>query len=428
MADIFVSYRRDDSRWSAGRINDHLVAAFGSERVFFDTLTMEPGADFHEVIGASVGECRVLLAVIGPGWLRTLEERGASAGDFVCVEIAEALRRGVRVVPILIDGAAPPTEDILPPDLKPLARRHAVSITPERCRSEVECLVGFLRSYLGDAGCPAVARSTSPFRDADVAPEMMPVPAGTFLMGTRLRRDAGDDEEGPQHEVAITHNLAVARYTTTVAQYQVFVESTGYAFEERMFTCEDETWRERIGRSYQSPGFGQTAQHPAVGVSWEDANAYCAWLSQITGRSYRLLSEAEWEYCCRAGSTSAFSWGPRIAPDRANYDGGCSCSEPSTPPRGTVRVDGFAPNAWGLYQMHGNVWEWCEDAWRDSYAGATTDGSAWAEPDAPLRVLRGGSWTSVPTLLRAAARNKERPTIRMSTIGFRVARDLDEAA
>lgn len=425
MADIFVSYRRDDSRWSAGRINDHLVAAFGSERIFFDTLTMEPGADFHEVIGSSVGECRVLLAVIGPGWLKTLEERATSNGDFVCVEIAEALRRGVRVVPLLIDGAAPPTEDMLPPDLKPLARRHAITITPERCPSEIQRLVGFLKSYLGEIGSAAHQRPGAPFRDTPDAPEMVAVPSGAFLMGAPPGQDAGDHDEGPQHEVHVPRPFAVGRYAVTVAQFDVFVESTGYAYGSRIFTCDDDVWRERNGRSYRDPGFSQSAQHPAVGVSWADALTYCAWLSRTTGRRYHLLSEAQWEYCCRAGSTSAFAWGPRMVRSRANYDAGGACRDPSAPPTGTVRVDDFAPNAWGLYQMHGNIWEWCEDTWHDSYDGAPCDGSSWQDERAALRVVRGGSWMSVPTLLRSATRNKERPAIRMNTIGFRVARALE---
>jgi formylglycine-generating enzyme required for sulfatase activity len=109
---------------------------------------------------------------------------------------------------------------------------------------------------------------------------------------------------------------------------------------------------------------------------------------------------------------------------RANYDGG-ACRDASSSPVGTVRVDHFAPNPWGLYQMHGNIWEWCDDEWHDSYDGAPGDGSSWLEEEATLRVVRGGSWMSVPTLLRSAARNKERPAIRMNTIGFRVARALE---
>lgn len=447
MADIFISYRRDDSRWSAGRINDHLVAAFGSQRVFFDALTIEPGADFHEVIGNSVSECRVLLAIIGPGWLRTLDDPSGANGDFVSVEIAEALRRGVRVVPLLIDGAPPPTEDMLPAELKPLARRHALAITSERCSSEIERLVRFLKSYLGDPAPPSIGTNglgsggrfacahprdsdphycPEPFRDMSEAPEMVVVPSGGFIMGAPSDLRSSEQDEGPQHEVVVSHPFSAGRYAVTVAEFDAFVQATGYAMGDRMFTCEADVWREREGRSYRSPGFEQSPHHPAVGVSWHDAVAYCAWLSRLTGHYYRLLSEAEWEYCCRAGTSTAFAWGASIVGSQANYDAGSS--RDMARPHGTARVDAYPPNAWGLYQMHGNVWEWCEDTWHDSYDGAPRDGSPWEDDSSHLRVVRGGSWMSVPTLLRSAARNKERPATRMSTIGFRVVRTLDEAA
>ncbi|MGE0699316.1 MAG: SUMF1/EgtB/PvdO family nonheme iron enzyme [Hyphomicrobiaceae bacterium] len=416
MAEIFVSYRRDDSCWSAGRINDHLVSAFGAEKIFFDTINIEPGADFHETIGDSVGRCRVLLAVIGPGWRKTLEERLGRDGDFVCVEIAEALRRGVRVIPLLIDGATPPSEDILPPDLKPLARRHAFPITSERCRSDVDRLIAFLRTYLGDAAgrrCPAAR---------PVHPEMVVVPPGRFVMGADCAVDR-PDEAGPRHDVTIERPIAVGRHAVTLAEFSAFVEATGRRIEPSMFTCEEDRWHERRGRSFLTPGVVQSPHHPAVGVSWHDANAYCAWLTEMTGTRYRLLSEAEWEYCCRAGSTTPYSWGARITPSLANYDDvgeGCRTGRERAH-QATAPVGAYPGNAWGLCQMHGNVWEWCGDDWHDSYDGAPADGSVWTGGDADLRVLRGGSWMSVPTLLRSATRNKESPDTRMSTIGFRVA-------
>ena len=445
MADIFISYRRDDTRWSAGRINDHLVAAFGSQRVFFDAITIEPGADFHEVIGSSVSECRVLLAIIGPGWLRTLDDRAGAHGDFVSVEIAEALRRGVRVVPLLIDGAPPPTEDMLPSELKPLARRHALAITSERCSSELERLVRFLKSYLGEPAPQSVGPTSpgyggksrcaqprnispqygqEPFRHAREAPEMVVVPAGSFTMGAPSDQKGGLEEEQPRHEVFVTQPFLVGRCAVTVAEFDAFVQATGYAIPDRMFTCEADVWRERERRSYRSPGFEQSSRHPAVGISWHDAVAYCAWLSSLTGRGYRLMSEAEWEYCCRAGTSTPFAWGPGIVSSQANYD--AASSRDLARPRGTVRVDAFLPNAWGLHQMHGNIWEWCEDHWHDSYEGAPCDGSAWEDDGSDLRVVRGGSWMSVAPLLQSSVRNKERPTTRMTTIGFRVARSLGE--
>jgi hypothetical protein len=136
MTDIFVSYRRDDSQWSAGRINDRLEAVFGVGRVFFDTVTIRPGEDFHQVLGNRVGSCRVLFAVIGPRWLEILMARLGEPNDFVRIEIAEGLQRKVRVVPVLIDGAKPPPAVQLPDDLKALARLNAVPVRADTFRSD----------------------------------------------------------------------------------------------------------------------------------------------------------------------------------------------------------------------------------------------------------------------------------------------------
>jgi len=151
MADIFVCYRREDAQWSAGRINDSLVHAFGHGRVFFDTVTIQPGEDFVEVLGAKVGGCRVLLAVIGPNWLDILDRRRGDDNDFVRVEIAEALRRNVRIVPVLIDGARPPPAERLPVEFKPLSRRHAVPVRADTFHADVNGLIKFLREFLNAA-------------------------------------------------------------------------------------------------------------------------------------------------------------------------------------------------------------------------------------------------------------------------------------
>ncbi|MGA7326727.1 MAG: formylglycine-generating enzyme family protein [Rhodomicrobium sp.] len=151
-------------------------------------------------------------------------------------------------------------------------------------------------------------------------------------------------------------------------------------------------------------------------MSWNDAKAFVAWLSQKTGRSYRLLSEAEREYVTRAGTTTPFWWGSTITPEQANYDGKQAK---------TVPVKSFQPNPWGLYQVHGNVWEWVDDCWHDSYEGAPTDGSAWTAEGCGMRTLRGGSWGSNSDFLRSAYRGNYLPTLRDANSGFRLARTLD---
>ena len=162
-------------------------------------------------------------------------------------------------------------------------------------------------------------------------------------------------------------------------------------------------------------------------VNWNEAKAYVAWLSRETGKSYWLLSEAEREYASRAATTTPFWWGTSIMPQQANYDGnfvyagGGSKGEYR---QRTVPVASFTVNPWGLYQVHGNVWEWTEDCYDPSYSGAQNDGSPRTAGDCKRRVLRGGSWGSIPRYLRSAARNRGLPDSRDYSVGFRVARTL----
>jgi formylglycine-generating enzyme required for sulfatase activity len=158
-------------------------------------------------------------------------------------------------------------------------------------------------------------------------------------------------------------------------------------------------------------------------VSWEDAKAYAGWLSKKTGKAYRLLSEAEYEYAARAGAATPFLWGSSITTDEANYKGnsvnvGGAKGEYRAK---TVRVKSFNANPWGLYQVHGNAWSWVEDCANDTYDGAPSDGSAWTRPDCSARVLRGGSWDENPEDLAAASRSYNIPEGRMNDWSFRVA-------
>jgi len=234
------------------------------------------------------------------------------------------------------------------------------------------------------------------------------------------------EPEGPQHWVTISRPFAVGRFAVTVGEFMTFVEATSYPIPESMVTGEDDVWRERQGRSFLNPGHAQSTRHPVVGVVWHDAQAYVAWLARCTGLSYRLPSEAEWEYAARAGTTSPFWWGATISTEQANYNGQWTygAGETGIYREGPVPVDMFAPNPWGLYQVHGNVWEWCEDCWTPNYDGAPTDGSAWVSGDPSVRVLRGGSWLNGPHVLRSAMRLGDPATFRHPSFGFRVVRSL----
>jgi formylglycine-generating enzyme required for sulfatase activity len=249
------------------------------------------------------------------------------------------------------------------------------------------------------------AGKTEWFRDFAAAPEMVIVPAGTFLMGSR---DEGDEDERPQHKVTIACPFAVGRFAITFDEWDAALRHGGVKHNPG-----DEGW----GRG----------RRPVINVSWEDATTYVGWLSRETGKSYRLLSEAEWEYCCRAGTATPFWWGSSISASQANYDGNYTYGGGSKGEyrERTVPVDSFAANPFGLYQVHGNVWEWVEDCWHKDYSGnPPSDGSVWPGGDPSSRVLRGGSWVGIPQYLRSAIRDRGPPGVRNSGIGFRVARTL----
>lgn len=250
-------------------------------------------------------------------------------------------------------------------------------------------------------GLPVLFRH--PMREGEPGPEMVVVPAGAFLMGSPDAEPGHLQHESPQHRVVFAKPFAVGRYAVTFDEYDRFCTASK---------------RDRPGDG----GWGR-GKRPVVNVSWYDAQEYCAWLAAQTGQGYRLPNEAEWEYACRAGSTTAFWWGDAINTGQANYGGhwpygGGASGEFREQ---TVPADAFLPNPWGLYQMHGNVWEWCADHWHGDYSGAPDDGSLWADGDTDFRVLRGGSWISHPGRLRSARRNRGGAVYRVGSRGFRVA-------
>jgi len=222
------------------------------------------------------------------------------------------------------------------------------------------------------------------------------------------------------------------RYAISKGEFTAFVRAKGYQTEaERGDGCNawnGKEWKKDAAYNWRNVGFAQADNHPVVCVSWNDAQAYIGWLNQTSGQTYRLLSEAEREYATRGGSQSAFWWGDTISTAQANYDGARPSYNGS--PEGeyreaTVPVNSFSPNPFGLYNVHGNVWEWVEDCWHNSYSGAPTDGSAWTTGcSGNYRVLRGGSWDFDPASLRSAYRNWYARDIRHGFIGLRLARTL----
>jgi formylglycine-generating enzyme required for sulfatase activity len=242
---------------------------------------------------------------------------------------------------------------------------------------------------------------------SDGCPQMVEIPSGRFLMGSdRYSR------EQPQHSVRIDSPLLVERFETTFNDWDACVKAGGCVHN----------------RHPADDGWGR-GRRPVINVSWEDAKDYAAWLSIKTGKQYRLLTEAEWEYAARAGSTTTYPWGDKIDCGKAAYDAGrgsdCAARTGDVTLHGTRVVGAYPPNRWGLYDMIGNVWEWCEDNWHPDYHGAPDDGSAWRGGDVSMRILRGGAWNYGPSALRSADRNWYPLNGRTSYIGFRVVRQSD---
>jgi formylglycine-generating enzyme required for sulfatase activity len=248
------------------------------------------------------------------------------------------------------------------------------------------------------------AGRTECFKDAEFAPEMVAVPAGEFWMGSKDGEGNGD--ERPRHKVTIAEPFAVGRFAVTFDEWDAARAAGGVSHKP----------------SGQIGGRGR--RRPVIDVSWDDARAYVKWLSFTTVQPYRLLSEAEWEYCCRAGTETQFWWGDGISREQASYDGNYAFGKGAKDNQKLAPVNSFRPNPWGLYQVHGNVWEWCADCWHGNYRDAPADGSAWTAGDSQYRVLRGGSWGGGPDTLRSARRIVNSRDDRFQDVGFRVARTL----
>lgn len=265
------------------------------------------------------------------------------------------------------------------------------------------------------------------FRDLVSGPEMVVVPSGRFLMGSPEDEPERSASDNPIHEVNVSEPFCVGRYAVTRREFAQFVDASGYSSESGAYVWTASRWRFDREACWKKPGFEQGDDHPAVCISWRDAKAYAEWLSKETGQVYSLLSEAEWEYVARAGTSTTFWWGPEITPELANYDCSHLFSGGGTTGawrQGTVAVDSFAPNPWGLYQVLGNCWEWTEDCWNDNHSIQQQDGSARTTGNCTVRVVRGGSWFAVPQGLRCATRYSYVANGRYSLQGFRLRRSL----
>jgi formylglycine-generating enzyme required for sulfatase activity len=255
---------------------------------------------------------------------------------------------------------------------------------------------------------PEAERALKPgeaFREcAKDCPEMVVVPADEFMMGSSVNEmghlSNEDDGNGHQNKVTISRPFAVSKFDATFADWDACVSVGG------CLPISDSRW----GRGTR----------PVINVTWDDAQTYVVWLSRMTGKTYRLLTEAEWEYAARAGTRTAYFWGDEIGKENANCNG-CASRWDN---RQTSPVGSFKPNAFGLYDMAGNVWQWVQDCYHRNYNGAPMDGSVWDAGDCRSRVIRAGSWIDAPQVLRSAHRRGNSAVNRNSHLGFRVARTL----
>ncbi|SAK65921.1 serine/threonine kinase [Caballeronia hypogeia] len=256
------------------------------------------------------------------------------------------------------------------------------------------------------AAAPAAVKAASKaasgeIKDCPSCPVLIPLSPGSFTMGS----NNDDPAEKPPHRVSIAHPFAIGKYEVTVEQWNA---------------CTDAGACTRIAPDAES-STPPPANSPMRNVSWDDANVYVKWLSKVAGKSYRLPTEAEWEYAARGGTQSTYWWGDQMKKGTADCK---DCGDPYKPDAPTP-VGSFAANPYGLYDVNGSVWEWVADCWHSSYKSAPADGRAWDDPSCSVRVIRGGSWREGAAYMQSATRFKYSASVRQSQNGFRVVRDME---
>jgi len=306
-----------------------------------------------------------------------------------------------------------------------------------------------LVALLACLGSAAHAKSgIKAFRDCANCPEVVALPAGGFMMGTPAAAEIASGMPAPQagkaapvHRVTFAEGFAMARYPVTVAEFRAFVDESGYRPSDSCTTQHKHDghfiYENARGFTWRSPGFAQGDNYPVVCVSAEDGEAYAAWLSRKTGHRYALPNEAQYEYAARAGTATAYYWGDVRDARACEYsnqpdlDQAKALNAPSGPDYRFQCSDGYAftspvgnykPNAWGLYDMQGNIWEWTADCWNDNYSGAPVDGSTWTAGDCDARSSRGGSYGNAVFSTYVAVRAPRHASYVGHSWGFRVVR------
>jgi formylglycine-generating enzyme required for sulfatase activity len=434
---LFISYTRADRGWvdRLQRMMAPLLRDSRQELKLWDDSQIEPGAKWRQTIEMALQQAQVALLLVSDAFL---------ASEFVMNEevpklLAAAEAEGVRILwvslsPCLVEytpihayQAVLPLDHYLE-ELSPPQQQRALKRIAETIRDALREPVPQPEIDPEPVAAPepeprqvqveAVAREQELEQElgAGVSLRLIQVPAGQFLMGSPADEPQRSEDEGPQHRVRLPGFL-MAQTPITQAQWRQVA-----SWQER----EAERWGREINPTPSRFSVqADSDNRPVEQVSWPDAMEFCNRLSQRTGRHYTLPSEAQWEYACRAGSTTPFAFGATLSAELANYDATFTYGNG---PKGEYRkqttpVGMFPANVWGLHDMHGNVYQWCLDHWHDSYEGAPSDGSAWLKPsasDEERRLLRGGSWDDLPWNCRSAFRFHLQPVVAYYVVGFRV--------
>ncbi len=419
---VFISYSHADRGWveRLKRMMAPLLRGSGQELRLWDDSQIEAGRKWREAIETALAQASVALLLVSDHFL---------ASEFVMGEevpklLAAAEAEGVRVLWVSLSACLVEETEIhqyqavLPPN-RPLDQMAEAEAKEALKTIGLEIRKALKPQPEAVAAAPAPARllqgRTLELGDGVSLP-LIAIPAGEFVMGSPLDEPERQDDEGPQHRVRL-EGFLMGQTPITQAQWRAVA---------RLVPPLGQRWERELPQNPSMfSGRPDSDQRPVEKVSWQQAIEFCRRLSAITGDVYTLPSEAQWEYACRAGTTSPFCFGDTISPELANYDGNYGYAEG---PKGIYRAQttpvGMLPaNAWGLQDMHGNVWEWCLDHWHENYAGAPIDGSAWRNKNSGqdgTRLLRGGSWFSLPRDCRSALRYHVRPGLAFSSVGFRV--------
>jgi formylglycine-generating enzyme required for sulfatase activity len=402
---VFISYAREDAQM-ARKLYDDLTGA-GLD-CWFDEEDLVPGQNWQIEIPNNIKKCERVCILLSS---RSVEKIGYVQNEMkLALDTLDSFPSGhIYIIPVRLDECKPAH-----PKLQAL---HWADLFPDYQRGFKK----ILRS-LGIVPGTAVKQESKEFLNS-LAMQFVLIKPGTFKMGSP------DDEperykDEVLHEVTLTSGFYMQTTQATVGQWRQFAKEFGYKSEAETsggaYTWTGSEWKLQKGIYWDNPGFAQTDSHPVTCVSWNDAQKLIEWLSKKEGKTYRLPTEAQWEYACRAGTTTPFAFGNCLSTDDANYNGnwpleGCPKGEWR---QRTVPVGSLKANAWGLYDMYGNVWEWCEDWYEDYPTGSVVD------PTGPstgaARVLRGGGWNGSAGDCRSALRDGDAPAERDANGGFRL--------